>query len=97
MPATLTPFQQLQLRHKRGCCSAKPKHKLLGKRRWGKQFASKHRSQSFKGNPQYDLIGVSHRVAQLRLVTQADLSDINMTPREVVERLDKYIVGQASL
>ncbi len=29
------------------------------------------------------------------LVTQADLSDINMTPREVVERLDKYIVGQA--
>ncbi|DBB03431.1 TPA: hypothetical protein ACH3X3_010791 [Trebouxia sp. C0006] len=24
----------------------------------------------------------------------ADLSDINMTPREVVERLDKYIVGQ---
>ena len=28
---------------------------------------------------------------------QADLSDINLTPREVVERLDKYIVGQVSL
>ena len=27
---------------------------------------------------------------------QADLSDINMTPKEVVDRLDKYIVGQAS-
>lgn len=28
---------------------------------------------------------------------QADLSDINLTPREVVERLDKYIVGQVSI
>ncbi len=46
--------------------------------------------------PQYVLVGLSHYVTQLRLVTQADLSDINMTPREVVERLDKYIVGQAS-
>lgn len=27
---------------------------------------------------------------------QADLSDINLTPREVVERLDKYIVGQVN-
>ena len=28
---------------------------------------------------------------------QVDLSDINLTPREVVERLDKYIVGQVRL
>ncbi len=32
-----------------------------------------------------------------RGMLQADLSDINMTPKEVVERLDKYIVGQVSL
>lgn len=46
--------------------------------------------------PQYDLIGSVSLCYSTTLVTQADLSDINMTPREVVERLDKYIVGQAS-
>ena len=35
--------------------------------------------------------------AYFKLDMQADLSDINLTPREVVERLDKYIVGQVSL
>lgn len=30
------------------------------------------------------------------VVMQLDLSDINLTPREVVERLDKHIVGQVN-
>ena len=69
MPATLTPFQQLQLRLKRACCSAKPEHQLLGKRRWGKQLHQRtNLDQSKEGQqPQYDLIGLSHRV-KLRLL-----------------------------